>query len=191
MAQMSSPVKWLIALGIGVLLLTVVALLMETNPPVTGEPAWDSPQTHVLAQRACFDCHSNETVWPWYDRLPGSSWLAVVDTIRGRRRLNFSKWQSGWRSRDVAEVIQRGSMPPSIYTLMHPNAILTDQEKQQLITGLQKLAKIRMPVQQIVTLTDKVIRNWTILSPTSGKSFFLNQFALGITMVRIWKMAQL
>ena len=141
MSHLSSTIKWLLVLVGGALLLTILALFLETNPPVTGEPAWDSPQTRLLAQRACFDCHSNETVWPWYDRLPVSSWLAVFDTVRGRRSLNFSEWQPGGRSREVSEVIQRGSMPPSIYTLVHPNAILTTQEKQQLIQGLQNSLK--------------------------------------------------
>ena len=44
-----------------IILLTVAALIYENNPPVVKEPAWDSPQTRQLAQRACFDCHSNQT----------------------------------------------------------------------------------------------------------------------------------
>jgi len=47
----------------------------HTNPPVTGEPKWDSPQTRELAKRACFDCHSNETDWPWYSNIAPVSWL--------------------------------------------------------------------------------------------------------------------
>ena len=138
---MTTPVKLLIGVVGAGLLLTLFALLMETNPPVTAEPAWDSPQTRVLAQRACFDCHSNETSWPWYDRMPIGSWIAVFDTVRGRRALNFSEWHAGERTREIAESIQGGSMPPAIYTLMHPTAILNDQEKQQLIQGLQNSLK--------------------------------------------------
>lgn len=137
----SSLLKWFIFLVVAALLVTVIALLNETNPPVTGQPAWDSPQTLALAQRACFDCHSNETVWPWYDRLPVSSWIAVFDTLRGRRALNFSEWQAGGRSRDMSEVILRGSMPPALYTMLHPDAILNPQEQQQLIQGLQNSLK--------------------------------------------------
>jgi len=139
--HMATLRNWLLGLLGAGLLLTVIALLMETNPPVTAEPAWDSPQTRVLAQRACFDCHSNETGWPWYDRMPVGSWIAAFDTVRGRRALNFSEWQAGGRIREMAESIQGGSMPPAIYTLMHPGAILNDQEKQQLIQGLQNSLK--------------------------------------------------
>jgi hypothetical protein len=125
----------------GVILLTVLALLLETNPPVTQEPAWDSPQTRALAQRACFDCHSNETVWNPYTRLPVGSWLAVFDTLRGRRALNFSEWSTSRRSREMGEQINSGSMPPAIYLVIHPNAALSAAEKQQLITGLQNSLK--------------------------------------------------
>jgi hypothetical protein len=148
------PIGWgigiLVAAGLGfIILLTLVAVLLETNPPVTKEPAWDSPQTRELAKRACFDCHSNETVWPWYDRLPVSSWLAVFDTVRGRRSLNFSEWgttprrgeRGGEGGGEMSEVIQEGSMPPAIYTMMHPEAVLSAQEKQQLIDGLAKSLK--------------------------------------------------
>ena len=144
--------KKIILLGIGavaafVILLTVVAIALETNPPVTQEPNWDSPQTRALAQRACFDCHSNQTTWPWYSKMPVGSWISVFDTLRGRRELNFSQWstqsqanpgRASRRAREIGEVIQEGSMPPALYTMMHPNAILNEQEKQQLIDGLTK-----------------------------------------------------
>ncbi len=140
-------------LGIGavivvILLITLGAILLETNPPVQQEPTWDSPQTRALAVRACFDCHSNETAWPLYSKLPFSSWLIVYDTYRGRRALNFSEWSStptGGRERnsprEITRVLQNGSMPPSYYTILHPAAVLTEPEKQQLITGLQNSLK--------------------------------------------------
>ena len=60
------------------------------NPAVVAEPPWDSAQTRALAKRACFDCHSNETVWPWYSYIAPVSWLVYSDTMGGRARLNFS-----------------------------------------------------------------------------------------------------
>src|SRR5450759_4213368 len=75
----------LVAVG---LLVSIPVWLLQRNPPIVQEPPWDSPQTRALAVRACFDCHSNQTVWPWYDRIPPASWLAVFDTVRGRNRLN-------------------------------------------------------------------------------------------------------
>jgi cytochrome c551/c552 len=130
----------------GLVGIVVVGLLIQliplpgrgNNPPVTSEPPWDSPQTRALAKRACFDCHSNETVWPWYSYVAPVSWLVYNDTMDGRRRLNFSEWNTG-SSRgagEVVEKIQEGEMPPAIYLPMHPSARLTAAEKQQLITGL-------------------------------------------------------
>ena len=84
------------------ILLTVGALLYEHNPAVVQEPAWYSTQTRQLAQRACFDCHSNQTQWLWYDKLPVGSWIAVLDTFRGRRHLNFSEWGSTRRAVSAA-----------------------------------------------------------------------------------------
>lgn len=63
----------------------------HTNPPVVAEPAWDSPQTRDLAVRACFDCLSNDTVWPWYSNVAPISWLVQRDIDEGRQRLNFSE----------------------------------------------------------------------------------------------------
>jgi Haem-binding domain len=110
----------------------------HTNPAVVVEPQWDSPQTRDLAVRACYDCHSNQTTWPWYSNIAPVSWLIQRDVQEGRARLNFSQWGTARRGGgDGAEQIQRGSMPPSYYGLMHPTANLTAAEKQALITGLQ------------------------------------------------------
>jgi len=126
--------------------LVVVGLLLQliplpgrgNNPPVSSEPNWDNPQTRTLAKRACFDCHSNETIWPWYSYVAPVSWLVYNDTMQGRSRLNFSEWNT--RSQpgvgEIGGIIQEGEMPPAIYLPMHPNAQLTAAEKQQLITGL-------------------------------------------------------
>jgi len=112
------------------------------NPPITSEPKWDSPQTRALAKRACFDCHSNETVWPWYSYIAPVSWLVYNDTMEGRRRLNFSEWTSSQRGAgEITEKIQEGEMPPAIYLPMHPAARLTAAEKQQLITGFNNSLK--------------------------------------------------
>ena len=129
------------AFGAAVVLFILIQFIPvnKTNPPKGSEPNWDSPQTRELAVRACFDCHSNETVWPWYSKIAPASWLLLHDVDSGRRRLNFSDW-GGQRPRELgelAEAINGGSMPPWYYTLMHPNAKLSDSEKQALIIGLQ------------------------------------------------------
>jgi hypothetical protein len=86
--------------------------------------------------RACFDCHSDETVWHWYSNIAPFSWLIQHDVDEGRRRLNFSDWTATRRIRDVAEAIRRGDMPPLQYRLLHPEARLSDAEKTALESGL-------------------------------------------------------
>ena len=121
----------------------------HNNPPVQQEPAWASPQTRELAARACFDCHSNETRWPWYSSVAPVSWLVQRDVDEGRRRLNFSEWQGfiqGEEGRrgglnELTEITQEGEMPPAIYLLMHADAHLSASEEQQLIAGFQATFK--------------------------------------------------
>ena len=97
------------------------------------------PPHRELAKRACFDCHSNETVWPWYSNIAPVSWLVAQDTYEGRDRLNFSDWVSGDIELDeLQRVFERGEMPPAQYTMIHTGARLTDAERQQLLQGLQK-----------------------------------------------------
>ena len=110
----------------------------HTNPVVAAEPQWDSPQTRDLVVRACYDCHSNQSTWPWYSNIAPISWLIQHDVQQGRARLNFSQWgTSGRGAGDAAEQVQRGSMPQWYYVLLHPTANLTSAEKQALIQGLQ------------------------------------------------------
>lgn len=127
-------------LAVPLLIQFVPVWLLKTNPPVTAEPKWDSEQTRALTKRACFDCHSNETVWPWYSNIAPISWLVIFDTQRGRNELNFSQWSSRQtrKAREAVDIIRKNEMPPPNYLLPHPEARLTDAEKQQLMDGLTK-----------------------------------------------------
>jgi hypothetical protein len=138
-----TPTGRMVLIVVGVIVLGFIAIQLipvpRTNPPVVSEPTWDSPQTRALAQRACFDCHSNETVWPWYSYVAPMSWLVAGDVYEGRQHLNFSQWTGGGRGEDggeMSEVILGGYMPPASYIALHPNARLTAAEKQQLVQGL-------------------------------------------------------
>lgn len=106
------------------------------NPPVLGEPLWDSSQTRDLAVRACFDCHSNETVWPWYSNVAPVSWLVQIDVDEGREELNYSEWNRSQEGEESAKTVREGSMPPRTYLLTHPDARLTDAELATLVDGL-------------------------------------------------------
>lgn len=128
----------IVAVG-GFLLIQLVPFGRDhTNASVVQEPKWDSPATRELAKRACFDCHSNETVWPWYSNIAPVSWLVANHTYEGRNRLNFSDWVRGDVELDeLQRTLDSGNMPPAYYTMIHQGARLTDAERQQLLQGLQ------------------------------------------------------
>ena len=119
----------------------------HTNPPVQAEPRWDSPQTRALAQRACFDCHSNLTVWPWYSNVAPVSWLVQRDVDGGRSALNFTEWnkpQDG--AGDAVEAISNGSMPPWFYEIQHPKSKLSAADQQALMRGLAATFRNSPPI---------------------------------------------
>lgn len=135
-----SGVRW----GLAGLLVAAVAIQLipyghgHSNPPVNVEPAWPSAQVRQIAVRACFDCHSNQTTWPWYANVAPVSWLIQRDVDAGRARLNFSQWNLPHED-GVAEPVQEGSMPPWYYTLLHPTARLSPTETQTLVQALAAL----------------------------------------------------
>lgn len=131
-------VKWGFAtLVVGLLVIQLVPYGRDhENPPVAAEPSWDSAQTRELAVRACFDCHSNETVWPWYSSVAPMSWLVQRDVDEGREELNYSEWNGGQEGDESAESVRQGWMPPNSYTAIHPDARLTEAELAALADGL-------------------------------------------------------
>jgi hypothetical protein len=129
-----------LAITIGVLLLMQLVPYgrAHSNPPVVVEPKWDRPSTRELAVRACFDCHSNQTAWPWYAHVAPFSWVVQRNVKTGRTVLNFSDWSRAYElvSQAPASVLMR-EMPPRSYRLLHPTAQLTEDEKIELARGLQ------------------------------------------------------
>jgi hypothetical protein len=109
----------------------------HNNPPVIAEPKWDSPKTRELFFRACGDCHSNKTAWPWYSYIAPISWLVQYYVDAGRAPFNASEWGRGEsKGDDAVETVQKGSMPPLVYTIMRPSARLSLSEKQTFSQGL-------------------------------------------------------
>ena len=146
--------KWWSRIGYGSLGLLVALQLVRygrshTNPPVTGEPPWDAPETRRLAKQACFDCHSNETEWPLYASVAPVSWLVQYDVDEGRAALNFSEWSRPQEeAEEAADEVMEGEMPPAVYTLMHAHARLSDAERDRLAQGLARtvgVEEVRRP----------------------------------------------
>lgn len=95
------------------------------------------PSVERLLRRACYDCHSAETRWPWYSRVSPLSWLIVSHVQHGRSNLDFSHWSTDpeleptprQRLRWMCEEVQTGIMPPVVYGWAHAEARLNQAEK--------------------------------------------------------------
>ncbi len=141
---MKKKLKWILALLVAGFALLQLANPARTNPPVV--PGHDlmatnppPPEIAALLHAACYDCHSDETKWPWYSHVAPVSWLVANDVARGRERLDFSEWprelpgRAAKRLERISEEVDYKDMPPAKYTLMHPEARLTAGQRQQLI----------------------------------------------------------
>jgi hypothetical protein len=135
--KMKKILLYLVAAGLVVFLLIQLVPVDRSNPPTTSEPKWSSPEARALVKEHCFQCHSNETEWPWYSYIAPASWLIKFDVVEGRGHFNFSEWdQNPGELSQMTRQINRGSMPPMQYTLFHPNSKLDAQQKQALIDAL-------------------------------------------------------
>lgn len=106
----------------------------RTNPPVVGD-LQAPPQVKEILKKSCYDCHSNETKWPWYSYVAPVSWFVANDVEQGRKHLNFSDWEK-YSSRkkeeskkEIWEEVRDDKMPMGIYTLMHPASKLDITQK--------------------------------------------------------------
>ncbi len=133
-------VKWhwvsaaLLALVVAIQLVPVE----RTNPPV-GQPMLAPRNVKSILERSCYDCHSNETNWPWYSYVAPVSWFVTGHVNHGRGNLNFSTWyeyeldEIERHLEDIADEVERGSMPLPSYLRMHGDAELSDEDRAILI----------------------------------------------------------
>lgn len=127
------------------ILITVILIIIilqfipvnRSNPPVSQEIDASASVIDVL-QESCYDCHSNQTTWPWYSYVAPVSWLVARDVHEARDDMNFSTWdqysdeeKSEFRE-EIWEEVEEGEMPLAIYTMMHASASVTDQDKSIL-----------------------------------------------------------
>jgi hypothetical protein len=144
MEGLKKQLKWA-----GGFVVVAFAALQIANPPHQNPPvapghdalASNAPPSTIVTMlhNSCYDCHSFETRWPWYSYVAPVSWLVAKDIRAARAGLNFSEWpwdepsRSRKRWRHIAEAVENGEMPLGNYTLMHREAILTDQQKKELV----------------------------------------------------------
>lgn len=137
------------------LVILIVFILIQFVRPVRNQSGQDEqsaiavpfsiPDTvYSLFQNACFDCHSNDTNYPWYSNIQPVGWLIEKDISDGKAKLNFSelgslsprRQMSKWQN--VENRIKDGTMPLPMYQFMHPRARLTEAERQRLIDWVRK-----------------------------------------------------
>ena len=99
-----------------------------------------------ILQSSCYDCHSNETIYPWYSYVAPVSFLVSRDTRKGRKHLNFSEWQSLSKSDkakaldEIGEEVGEGEMPMKIYPITHPDARLSDEQRKAIVAWAEEFA---------------------------------------------------
>jgi hypothetical protein len=147
-----SVTRWI---GISIVGVFIIIQLIPSNRPevIDNNPSDlisnnSIPDTvGILLKAACYDCHSNETKYPWYAHVAPVSWLVARDTRMGRENLNFSAWETyskmdkARQLGDLAEEVEDGVMPMPIYILMHPEAKLTVEQREMLVDWSERFAE--------------------------------------------------
>ena len=129
--------KYVAATAVVLVVLAFATAGSNENPPVEHHVKWDSPRTAELFARACANCHSHETEWPWYTHVAPVSWWVRHHVEDAREHFNVSIAEVG-DSDEAAEMVREGEMPLPSYTWlgMHSEAELTDAERDALERGL-------------------------------------------------------
>lgn len=110
----------------------------RTNPPATGKEMKISPEVEPILKRACFDCHSNNTVWPWYSNIMPVKMLLANHVNDGRKRLNFSEWENYPLNKktdklmEICEQVDEKKMPLDQYLYLHSNAKLSGEDMKAI-----------------------------------------------------------
>jgi hypothetical protein len=131
--------------------------------------AWTSDISHtyavpqnvsVILKKACNDCHSNNTRYPWYSQVQPVGWWLNNHIEEGKNELNFNEFAAYRVPRqykkldDAIREVKEGDMPLWSYTLIHTDARLTDEEKQTLINwaqGIRDTMKTKYPADSLET----------------------------------------
>lgn len=142
-------------------LLTIVLLLLaiqffRPKKNVSNQISSDAIEKHyvipektgILLKRSCYDCHSNHTAYPWYSNIQPFAWWLQNHVDEGKRELNFDEFNSYTVKKkkhkldEVAEMMENNEMPLKSYTLVHKNAVLSSEEKDEIIAWAKALKEM-------------------------------------------------
>lgn len=133
----------IVSIVVGVIAFVLVVLQLipveRSNPPESGPLVIQEAAVADVFDRACADCHTHRTTWPWYSKVAPVSWWVVDHVEEGREHLNLSTWASlspddqDHKLEEWVEMVEEGEMPLPSYTWGHPEARLTDGERETLV----------------------------------------------------------
>lgn len=140
------------------ILLLGIFLILQLIPSNRPEVIVDNPNDLLMnntvpsniksmLRTTCYDCHSNETVYPWYAYVAPVSFLVSKDTREGRLELNFSEWEKldadekAEMLEEIAEEVEEGEMPMKIYPITHPKAKLSDENREEIVNWALTMAQ--------------------------------------------------
>jgi hypothetical protein len=144
-------IKNLILAGLALFVVAQLVRFKHTNPPVTSDVN-APPQVEALLHRACYNCHSNLTKWPWYSQIAPVSWLVYRDVTVGREHMDFSTWnlytsdpkKLANKFKRIKKKVSDGDMPPLYYRPMHPNSHLSAANRQAIVDWAEgELTKLK------------------------------------------------
>jgi len=141
-------------IGIGIVLI-IIQFLPNNTPEISNNNPEDlfinntiSKKVESIIKASCYDCHSNQTVYPWYSQIAPASFVIGNHIIEGKEHLNFSNWESlskldkAEALDDLIEEIEEKNMPLNGYLLVHPSAKLTDNDRNMLLAWAEEFAEL-------------------------------------------------
>jgi hypothetical protein len=137
--------------------LALVALIVIQFFPITLNESDTVPQSDFMVENqvpatiknrlqvSCYDCHSNNTDYPWYSKIQPAAWYLEDHIQEGKDELNFNEWaeysdrRKNSKLRSIISQIEEDKMPLDSYTLIHKDAILSDEDKRVIIDYMTAL----------------------------------------------------
>jgi hypothetical protein len=137
--------------------LALVALIGIQFFPTDRNESYSTPETDFMVvndvpveiqqqlQTSCYDCHSNNTSYPWYNQIQPAAWYLEDHIKEGKAELNFNEWgtysdrRKNSKLRSIVKQIQRGEMPMESYTLIHRDAILDTAKIDEIVYFLERM----------------------------------------------------
>ena len=143
-----------IILGVILLIIIVVQIIPVDRPETSDDKSKDLITNNDLPENialmlktSCYDCHSNQTIYPWYANVAPVSWLVIRDVKLGREELNFSNWENYSKMDkaklldDILEEVEEAEMPMPIYFITHSDAKLSEQDRAELVSWSETFAE--------------------------------------------------